>query len=783
MPAAAPIKNNFNSGELSPLMLGRVDFERYTSGMRVCKNLLAFLQGPATRRPATYFCDEGKDSTKAHRNVGFKYSTISAFVLEVGDQYIRFKKNRAPVYDLTLTITGITQAAVGVVTYTGTDPSNGDHVDVAAVLGMTQVNGRRFKVSNVNAGANTFELQTVDGVNVATTGFTAYSSAGTAKRVYTLTTTYLEADLFQLKFKQSADVVYINHPDYPERKLSRVTDSSWTLADTVFLDGPYMIENITATTLTPSAFAPGAGVTLTASSVVGINDGAGFLITDVGRYIRLKQGSVWGYVLITGHTSTTVVTVTVINTLTSTAAKTAWRMGLFSATTGYPACATFYGDRLYRAGLPEIPERIDGSYVGDYDNMATTAIDGTVTDAHAVSFRLNSDDVQSIRWMMGTSNGIAVGTFEGEWLVKASSNNEAITPTNINATQSTSWGSEDIQPVKAGSAVIFVEAGGRRVREVNYQYDENLLQAIDTTVLAEHITKGDYDTDDPDAGASTVARSGMVEIAYQKKKLPIVWGPRKDGVLLSLLYSKDDKVMGWQRHVLGGWSNAEHTAPPMVESCCVIPSSDTSYDELWLVVRRWINGRSVRYNEFLTPIWEQGNAQEDAFLVDGGLTYDSTPVSTITGLFHLAGETVQLLVDGATHPDVVVSATGTITLNRAASVVHVGYNYNSDGRIPRFEAGSATGTAQGKLQRAHRVIFRLYDTLGLETGPSFDKLTPAVFRTAAHLMNQPVPLFTGDHEESWEGGYSMETELCFRFASPLPGTVVAIMPQLQTQDR
>lgn len=786
MPAAAPLQNNFNSGEFSPLMEGRVDFERYRSALRVCKNHIPLLQGPVTRRPGTYTCDEVKESTKATRLVRFKFSTVSAFAIEFGDQYVRFKKNRAPVYDLVLTITGITQTNPGVLTYTGTDPSNGDHVDIAGVTGMTQVNGRRFTVANVNAGANTFELQTVTGVNVDTTVFTAYSAGGTASRVYTLATTYLEADLFQLKFVQSADVLWIWHPDYPERQLSRLSDASWSIANTVFLDGPYDTENSTATTMTPSAFAPGAGVTLTASAVTGINGDTGFQTTDVGRLIRLKQTGIWGYVQITAWTSTTVVTVTIINTLTSVAAKTAWRMGVYSDTTGYPACGTFYGDRLYRAGVPEIPERLDGSKIGDYSNMAPSDIDGTVTDASAVSFRLNSNDVQTVRWMLGTANGIACGTAEGEWLVTPSTLNEAITPTNINAKQSTSWGSDDVQAVQAGSSLLFLEQGGRRVREMNYLYYENVLQSVDATVLAEHITKGRYDPATPQAELSTVANSGLIELAYQRKTQPIVWAPRRDGVLIGLIYSKDDKVMGWHRHILGGWSDVGKTMYAKVESCCVIPSSDGSYDELWLVVQRYINGRVVRMNEFLTNLRQQGDPQDAAYCVDGGLTYNGTPTATITGLYHVAGETVQVLVDGATHPDVVVSATGTITLNYAASVVHVGYVYDSDGACLRFDVGSATGTAQGKVQRMHAVGFRLYETGGMQIGNGFENLTEIVFRTAADPLGEAVPLYTGDKGDenfSWDGDYERGALICWRFATPLPGTVVSIMPQLITQDR
>jgi hypothetical protein len=783
MSSAAPLQANFNAGELDPRMVGRVDYERLRSALVVCKNQIPRVTGSLPRRPGTYHCDEVRDSTKQTRLIKFKYSTLQAYVLEFSDQAIRFKKNGGPIHDLSLTITNITQANPAVLTYTGTDPANGDHVDVSGVVGMTQVNGRRFKVANVNGGANTFELQTVDGANVNSVTFSTYTSGGVAERVYQISSPYLEADLFQIKVTQAADTLYLWHPDYDERTLTRSSDTTWTLATTVRIDGPYLAENTTATTLTPSAFAPGAGVTLTASAVTGINQNQGFQTTDVGRLIRIKEGSIWGYVQITARTSTTVVTVTIINSLTNVNAKTKWRMGLYSDTTGYPACGTFYGDRLYRGGVPEQPDRLDGSKVGDYLNLATTEVDGSVTDEHAVSRRLNEDDVQAVRWMRGTGNGLIVGTLEGEWLVSPSTNTEAITPTNIDAKMSTPYGSADIQPVKAGTAIVYVEAGKRRVREAQYQYYDNLLQVLDMTVLSEHVTKGDYDPADPEAGASTPARSGVVELAYQRKPIPVIWAVRRDGVLIGNTYSKDEKVTGWHRHVLGGWSNAGKTAPAEVESCCVIPSSDEVYDELWLVVKRYINGRTVRYNEFLTLPWEQGDAREDAFFVDSGLTYDGSPVTMITGLYHLAGETVQLLVDGATHPDVVVSATGAITLTHPASVVQVGYAYQSDGQCFRFDAGAEDGTAQGKTQRMHKVIFRLYESLGLEVGPSFNSMDALPFRSADDPMGSPPPLFTGDKDDfTWDGDYSTENYVCWRFATTQPGEILAIMPRLHTQD-
>ncbi len=757
-------------------MYGRVDFDRYRSSLATCFNAIPLVQGPVTRRPGFYFCDESRYATKASRLVGFKYSTTQAYVIEFGDLYVRFKKNHAPIYDLTLTITGITAANPPVLTYTGTDPSNGDHVDVSGVVGMWEVNNRRFTVAHVDTGAKTFELQTVNGVTIDGTAFTAYTSDGQAQRVYTLTTTYLEEDLFQLKFVQSADVLYIYHVDYPTKTLSRTADASWTLTILTFLDGPYLPLNATTTTLTPSASAPGAGVTLTASAVTGINNGSGFLTTDVGRYIRLQQGSVWGYVLITAWTSTTVVTVTIITTLTSTAAKVNWRMGLWSDTTGYPAAGTFFGDRLYSGGTPIRPERIDGSKVGDYLNMAPTAVDGTVTDDSAVSFNLNSDDVQSIRWMKGTANGVVVGTFEGEWLVSPSALGEAITPTNVNAKQSTANGSTDTQPVKVGNALLHIAAGGRELYELTYSFNDNALEPSDMTVLAEHVTKGPQD-----------ATSGLKEIAYQKKRTKVVWGIRKNGTLLGFSYSRKDNVSGWHRHRVGGYATPSHSNPGKTESVTIIPTSDGLRDEVWTVTLRYINGRFVRTNEFMTRLWEQGDDQEDAFYCDCGLTYDDVPTTTIRGLFHLAGETVSVLADGSAHPDVVVSELGVVTLVREASVVQIGYSYNSDIKLLRPEAGGAQGTAQGKTMRTHRVFFRFLDTLGVSVGANFEttgygKLTPIIFRKTSDPLGAPVPLFTGDKGDfSWEQGYNTENYVCLRANQLFPMTLIAVMPDLVTQ--
>src|SRR5574343_1589951 len=157
MPKVSPIQSSFSTGEISPLLYGQVEFDNYKSALKVCRNWLPLIQGPVTRRPATYFCDEVKDSSKAVRLVRFKYSTLQAYMLEFGHQYIRFKRNNLPVTLSAQNITAATNANPCVVTYSGSDTySNGDIVYISGIAGDLgqYLNGRSFKVANVNTGSN-----------------------------------------------------------------------------------------------------------------------------------------------------------------------------------------------------------------------------------------------------------------------------------------------------------------------------------------------------------------------------------------------------------------------------------------------------------------------------------------------------------------------------------------------------------------------------------------------------------------------------------------------------
>ncbi|TQV80772.1 hypothetical protein [Denitrobaculum tricleocarpae] len=597
--------------------------------------------------------------------------------------------------------------------------------------------------------------------------------------VYEISTPYAQSDLFDadgrclIKTAQSADLLYLCHPSYPPYVLSRSGHTNWTIEKIAFQDGPYLSTNTSDITLSSSAGSIGTGRTLIASASL-------FAETDVGRLVRKKNGGGWGWGIITEFISATQATWEIKSAIASSPSKE-WRLGVWSETTGFPTCVTFFQDRLYFAGARSHPQRLDGSVTGDYTSFSPSKLaDATVEDTHAVAFTLNANNVNVIRWMIDDDKGLVLGSVGGEWLVSPSSLGEALTPSNIQARRSTTRGSANLQPVQAADAILFVQRAGRKVRELAYVFEADGFRSPDMTLLAEHISEG-----------------GISALSYQQEPDSVVWAVRRDGALLGMTYQREQEVVAWHRHQIGGVSNQEGTLPAKVESIAVIPAPDGSKDEVWAVVQRWINGqlkRSIEYMEASfnasarSPLQsEEGykaailQQQREAFFVDSGLTYRGAPASIISGLNHLEGETVQVLADGATHPDLQVTD-GKITLMVPAAVVQVGLGYRSVLETARLEAGAADGTAQGKTKRIHRAVIRFHQTLGALFGPDPRNLDRIEFRSSTDLMDTPPPLFDGDKLVDWPGNYETEGRMMVVQDEPLPLTVLAIFPQVHTQD-
>jgi hypothetical protein len=518
---------SFTAGELSSSMEGRTDFAKYFNGASNIENFVVLPHGPVTRRPGTYFVSEVKTSANSTRLIPFTFSTEQTYILEFGNQYIRFFKDNGQITEGNKTITGITQANPAVVTSSSHGYSNGDFVIISGVVGMTEVNGKTFKVADKTT--NTFELQNVDGTDINSSAYTAYSSGGIANKIYQITTEYTTAQLFDLKFAQSADVMYLTHNSHEVMKLSRTGHTSWTLAAVDFAEtGPYMDVNTTDTTLTPASSGTGTGVDITASAITGINGGSGFQTTDVGRILKFNSGEA----KITGRTSTTIVVCTITKAFTNTDATKTWQLGSFSDTTGHPACVSFFEQRLVFAATTDQPQTMFFSKSGDYENMTS----GTNAD-DAMIYTIASNQVNAIKSLKATRTLICMTT-GGEYAVSSGASQDAITPSNINIRKQSNYGSAGVDALSIGNATIFLQRAKRKVRELAYNFDTDGYTAPDLTILADHITE-----------------TGIVQMDYQQEPYSVVWGARTDGVLAGLTYNRLENVVAWHRHILGGKSD------------------------------------------------------------------------------------------------------------------------------------------------------------------------------------------------------------------------------------
>jgi hypothetical protein len=714
--------------------------------------MIVYPHGSAARRSGTQFVAEVKNSAAKTRLIPFEFSTTQTYMLEFGNQYIRFYKDNGQILESDVTISGATQANPVVITATGHSYDNGDEISITGVVGMTELNNKRYLVANKTT--NTFEITNVDGTNINGTGFTAYTSGGVANRVYEISTPYLTAELFDIKFAQSADVMYITHPNHEVEKLSRTGHTSWTLADVDFTDGPYLDDNITTTTLNPSAHTVGTGITVVASATTGINGGSGFQSTDVGRLVRFGDG----YGKITAVADTLNFTMEILEDMGSSTASTNWSLGSFSDTTGHPTCVTFFEQRLVFAGTKDQPQTLFFSKSGDYENMNENR-GGTVADDDAIIYTIASNQVNAIRFMTATRT-LIVGTAGGEFTVSGGGTDVAVTPTNILIKKQSNHGAANLDAIAAGNATLFLQRAKRKIRELAYNFDVDGYLAPDMTILSEHITEG-----------------GITQMAYQQEPNQIVWMTRDDGELIGLTYQREQQVTAWHRQIFGGSFGSGNA---VCESVAALPTDDAEY-QVWVIVKRTINSVTRRYVEYLNGFDFTETDNTTFNFLDSQLNYNGSATTTITGLDHLEGQTVSILADGSTHPDKTVSS-GAITLDRSSTKVKVGLPFTSLLQTMRLDAGAANGTSQAKTKRIYDISLRLYESVGVEVGPDLQNMERIPFRSSADSMDTAIPVFTGDKEIEFRGNYETDGFIFVRQTQPLPLTVLSLYPNLVTND-
>ena len=653
-----------------------------------------------------------------------------------------------------------------------------------------------------------------------------------------ITTPYPEAILQELRAIQSTDLMWIFHPTIVPHTLKRTGPASFVLEPYVFIDGPYLAENITTTTLTPAA-TEGHAVAVEASADV-------FVASDVNRMIRIMHKvdepaptpdrNQWGWGIIIAVADARHCTVDVGTPFGGTTASVAWRLGLYGGDRGWPCCGTIHQERLALGSNPvgSFP-RVDLSMTGAFNTFTPGTEDDT-----AIAIAIGAESLPIIRDLVSMRTLIVL-TATTEFSIGPEGTNEPLTPSNSGAVPISYEGAADRPVLTAKKAALFMHRTGRVLYEIARTIESDGLRTRDISVRGEHILE-----EEP-----------LSQMAWANRPYNVLWQMRRDGRLVGVTYQPDQEVIAWQRHPLGGNG--------VVEGLATTPASDG--DELWLAVRR---GPSAPISmEVLRFPLKPGEHPGKAFYVDQGLSIDATvetvpialqttpggdwiagapspifqpahvgreitgwylegrepngqpcwrpldarvigvasggsqarlesldgrtptvalqagdwrfKVTELSGLAHLEGVAVMILADAAPVTGKVVRD-GKVTLDQAAGFIHVGRAYRSRTWPTRLDAGSQMGSNIGKKNRVRSIAVRLVRSGPCMVGMAAGKLEEAPVRRRGNRMDRPPPLSSRDVRVPIESDVDDELFVAVESELPLPLTIVAIVPSQEVGD-
>jgi hypothetical protein len=756
---ARDLQSSFAGGVLSPSLLGRVDLNKYSVGLREAKNILVRPHGAADNRPGTSFVGEVKDSARKARLVPFQFSTVQTYQLEFGHQTLRVIKDGAYVLSGSAkTVTAATNADPGVFTSNAHGLTNGTWVYLSGLTAWPDINARTFVVRN--AATNTFTLEDLWGDALDTTSLGAFAGTPTVEAYYEIATPYGETELWDLRHEQSADTMWLFHPSYPTRKLTRSGHASWSLStettgsniatpasagaswtgsggtDETVRYVVTAVDDVTGeeslasgyanvTAKTPSTWPAGGQVTITFSTVSGAS--------RYRIYKDRKSSLLYGFIGETTQASFVDDNITADLSRTPPVSNSP-----FSGSGDYPACGTFFEQRMFRAGTDNDPATVFASRTGRFANYNFSR---PALDTDSVEFTLVAKQVNRVRDLIPLQKLIALTTHT-IFAIDGGGDDSAITPSNIRARAQSYRGAANVPPLLVGETALFVQAGGNVVRELGYEFASNTYKGIDLSIMAEHLFRN----------------RSVVSWAYAQSPDSVIWASMDDGALLSMTYLKEHDVIAWTWHDLGG----------EVEDVSVIREGEM--DVPYFVVKRTVNSQTKRYVERLH---ERNFATiSDAFFVDAGLSYSGSPVTTLRGLSHLEGEAVSILADG----DVVSGKTvsnGQITLDREASIVHVGLGYEAVMRtMPLALLNRSRGPGYGRLKSISKPAVTVDRTRGIQIGSREDELFEVP--EADYPYDEPLPALTETHALSVGPNWNREGDIWIKQDYPLPMTVLSI---------
>lgn len=716
------LAKSFNGGEVTPEFYGQMTDVKFQTGLATIRNFWVLPHGPVANRPGFAFVRAAKHADKKAVVRPFTYSTTQTLAIEMGDQYIRFHTQGA-----TLLVSGVAAW------------SNATNYDVGDLV--------------VSGGVNYYCITAH--INQAPPNAT-YWYAMPAGDIFEMPTPYLEADLFDIHYEQSQDVFTITHPNYPPSELRRLGATNWQLVVSTF----------------SSALSPPTGVAVTPTGSG--SETYSYLVTTVGT-----AGQDESLISATASTTNNLLTTGNYNTITWLAATGAVRYNVYKQSNGlygyigqtdqlsfkddnitadigktpliqstpfsgagnYPASVSYFEQRKTWAQTINKPQNLWMSRSGTENNLAYSI---PTRDDDAISFRIAAREANAIRHIVPLTSLLLL-TSSAEWRV-TSINTDALTPTSFSVRPQSYIGANNVRPLIVNNNVLYVAARGGHMREMSYNFNAQGFASGDLSLRAPHL----FDNLD------------IMDMAYAKSPQPIAYAVSSNGTLLGATYVPEQQIAAWHKHdtyTIAGQS--------IIESVCVV--AEGSEDALYAVIRRVINGSTVRYIErlhtrvFATPA--------DQFFVDCGATYSGAPTSSLSGLSYLEGETVNILADGAVHRPLTVTG-GAVTLDNEASIIQIGLPITGDLQtLPLAFETQALG--QGRQKNINKVWLRLYQSGAPFVGPSLDKLIEGKIRTTEPYGSPPL-LKTGELEIDMKNAWAGDGSAYLRHTNPLALTLVSM---------
>lgn len=470
-------------------------------------------------------------------------------------------------------------------------------------------------------------------------------------------------------------------------------------------------------------------------------DGAG---TDARAELRMTDSLIRGLVRIVSVTDARNAVCDVVRDVYSTSETVRWSEAAWSDRRGWPRTVAVFEQSIVMGGTAHEPQKVRSSGKGDFFNFRRDGLSDS-----AWEYQLAGHESSPVAWLAPTSFGLVVGTEKEEWLL--SGGDAPITPTNPpTSRRHTAYGAAGIQITTAGPAMLFVQDGARGLLE--YVWDDAIrgFVAPDLTELVE--------------GAMV---AGIRQMAWQRSPFAAVWVVMEDGRFLSMTYRREREVVAWAEHPMPGGT---------VESVCVTNGSN-GHDEVWLAVRRTVNGATVRYLEQLDTATHlalfSGNRDALTYLDCAMRATSATPSVEFSGFDHLEGELVSVTADNAAHPQCRVTG-GIIRLQSAASLVLAGIAYESAVTPMPIDAQMQDGTAQGRKFRVAHMSVNFWKSAAAMCAVPGQASFPVEFRES--ISADPVDLFTGVKPIHLGGSYGDSVEFTISTSDAEPLNILWVTP-------